>query len=215
MTIYICGDSTAASYKPQEAPITGWGQVLCELIPGIRIENRAMGGRSTKSFLSEGRLQKIETEIQPGDILLIQFTHNDANELVWRHTDPWTSFYHNLEIYVDTAMLHGARPVLMTPICRRCWQDGKLLESHGEYPDVIRVLAAQRNVPLIDIYEKSTALLRGLGDEESKKLYLHVEKGVYPAYPNGNADDTHTKRAGAEAYARMTADALKEWALVP
>ena len=215
MKIYICGDSTAASYKPQEAPITGWGQVLCELIPGIRIENRAMGGRSTKSFLSEGRLQKIETEIQPGDILLIQFTHNDANELVWRHTDPWTSFYHNLEIYVDTAMLHGARPVLMTPICRRCWQDGKLLESHGEYPDVIRVLAAQRNVPLIDIYEKSTALLRELGDEESKKLYLHVEKGVYPAYPNGNADDTHTKRAGAEAYARMTADALKEWALVP
>ena len=215
MTIYICGDSTAASYKPQEAPITGWGQVLCELIPGIRIENRAMGGRSTKSFLSEGRLQKIGTEIQPGDILLIQFTHNDANELVWRHTDPWTSFYHNLEIYVDTAMLHGARPVLMTPICRRCWQDGKLLESHGEYPDVIRVLAAQRNVPLIDIYEKSTALLRELGDEESKKLYLHVEKGVYPAYPNGNADDTHTKRAGAEAYARMTADALKEWALVP
>lgn len=215
MTIYICGDSTAASYKPQEAPITGWGQVLCELIPGIRIENRAMGGRSTKSFLSEGRLQKIETEIQPGDILLIQFTHNDANELVWRHTDPWTSFYHNLEIYVDTAMLHGARPVLMTPICRRCWQDGKLLESHGEYPNVIRVLAAQRNVPLIDIYEKSTALLRELGDEESKKLYLHVEKGVYPAYPNGNADDTHTKRAGAEAYARMTADALKEWALVP
>ena len=215
MTIYICGDSTAASYRLEEAPITGWGQVLCELIPGIRIENRAMGGRSTKSFLSEGRLQKIETEIQPGDILLIQFTHNDANELVWRHTDPWTSFYHNLEIYVDTAMLHGARPVLMTPICRRCWQDGKLLESHGEYPDVIRVLAAQRNVPLIDIYEKSTALLRELGDEESKKLYLHVEKGVYPAYPNGNADDTHTKRAGAEAYARMTADALKEWALVP
>ena len=215
MTIYICGDSTAASYTPEEAPITGWGQVLCELIPGARVENRAMGGRSTKSFLSEGRLQKIETEIQPGDILLIQFTHNDANELVWRHTDPWTSFYHNLEIYVDTAMLHGARPVLMTPICRRCWQDGKLLESHGEYPDVIRVLAAQRNVPLIDIYEKSTALLRELGDEESKKLYLHVEKGVYPAYPNGNADDTHTKRAGAEAYARMTADALKEWALVP
>lgn len=210
MTIYICGDSTAASYKPEQAPIMGWGQALGELLPGARVENRAMAGRSTKSFLSEGRLQKIETEIQPGDLMLIQFTHNDVNELVWRHTDPWTSFYHNLEIFVDTAILHGARPVLLTPICLRSWRDGRLQESHGEYPDAIRVLAARRNVPLIDLYEKSTALVREMGDEESKKLYLHVEPGVYPAYPNGNMDDTHTKRAGAEAYARVVAEALRE-----
>ena len=214
MTIYVCGDSTAASYKPEEAPITGWGQVLCEFVPGVRVENRAMGGRSTKSFLSEGRLQRIEGEIQAGDLLLIQFTHNDTSDLVWRHTDPWTSFYHNLEIYVDTAIMHRAQPVLLTPICRRYWRDGKLLESHDDYPEVIRTLAAQRSVPLIDIYEKSTRLVRELGDEESKKLYLYVEPGVYPAYPNGNADDTHTKRAGAEAYARMTAEALKEYGLI-
>ena len=215
MTIYVCGDSTAASYKPEEAPITGWGQVLHEFVPGIRVENRAMGGRSTKSFLSEGRLQRIETEIQPGDLLLIQFSHNDESDLVWRHTDPWTSFYHNLEIYVDTAILHGARPVLMTPICRRMWRDGKLLESPGDYPDAIRTLAAHRNVSLIDMYQKSLEYVRELGDEKSKKLYLHLEKGVYPAYPNGNADDTHTQREGAEAYARMTAEALKELELVP
>ena len=159
-------------------------------------------------------LQKIEAEIQPGDLMLIQFTHNDNNDLVWRHTDPWTSFYHNLEIYVDTAILHQAKPVLMTPICRRCWQDGKLLDVHGEYPNVIRVLAAQRNVPLIDIYEKSTALVRALGDEESRKLYLYAEPGVYPAYPDGSADDTHTQRTGAETYARMTADALKKFGLI-
>ena len=88
MTIYVCGDSTAASYSPEAAPITGWGQVLGEMLPGIRVENRAMGGRSTKSFLSEGRLQQIETEIQAGDLMLIQFTHNDTSDLVWRHTDP-------------------------------------------------------------------------------------------------------------------------------
>ena len=214
MTIYICGDSTAASYRPQDAPITGWGQVLGEFVPGIRVENRAMAGRSTKSFLSEGRLQKIETEIRLGDLLLIQFTHNDGSDLVWRHTDPWTSFYHNLEIYVDTAILHGAKPVLLTPICRRYWAEGQLRESHGDYPEAIRVLAAQRNVPLIDMYAQSIRYVRELGDEESKKLYLHVEPGVYPAYPNGNVDDTHTKRAGAEAYARITSEALKEFGLV-
>ncbi len=208
MTVFICGDSTAASYKPEEAPLTGWGQVLHEFLPGVRVENRAMGGRSTKSFLAEGRLQRIETELGPGDLLLVQFTHNDTSDLVWRHTDAWTSFYHNLEIYVDTALLHQARPVLMTPICRRLWREGKLMESHGEYPDVIRVLAAQRNVPLIDIYEKSIRLVRRLGDEESKKLYLHARPGAYPAYPDGSADDTHTQRFGAETFARMTAEAL-------
>ena len=214
MTIYVCGDSTAASYSPEAAPITGWGQVLGEMLPGIRVENRAMGGRSTKSFLSEGRLQQIETEIQAGDLMLIQFTHNDTSDLVWRHTDPWTSFQHNLEIYVDTAQMYGACPVRMTPSCRRYWREGKLLESHGEYPEVIRVLAERRNIPLIDIYEKSTRLVRELGEEESRKLYLHVEPGVYPAYPEGSVDDTHTKRAGAEAYARMTAEALKELKLI-
>ena len=214
MTIYICGDSTAATYTPAEAPITGWGQVLPELVRSIPVENRAVGGRSTKSFLSEGRLQKIETEIQSGDLLLIQFTHNDTSDLVWRHTDPWTSFYHNLELFVDTAILHQARPVLLTPICRRYWRDGALLASHDDYPDVIRMLARQRNVPLIDLYEKSVNLVRELGDEESRKLYMHVEKGIYPAYPEGNADDTHTQRAGAEAYARMVAEDLKRYGLI-
>jgi lysophospholipase L1-like esterase len=215
MKILICGDSTAASYSPERAPLRGWGQALAEYLPkDVPVVNAAMAGRSTKSFLSEGRLQALEGDMDPGDLLLIQFTHNDMSGLVWRHTDPWTSFQNNLSIFVTTARDLGARPVLMTPICRRYWRDGKLLESHGEYPDAIRVLAAQRNVPLIDIYEKSTALVRELGDEESRKLYLYAEPGVYPAYPNGSTDDTHTQRAGAETYARMTADALKEFGLI-
>lgn len=214
MTIFICGDSTAATYAPERAPITGWGQVLEEIIPGVRVVNKAIGGRSTKSFLSEGRLVSIEKEIQPGDLLLIQFTHNDTSDLVWRHTDPHTSFIHNLSIFVDTARLHGAVPVLMTPIPRRYWRDGELLESHGEYPDAIRRLAMTRNVPLIEIYAKAMEALRAMGDAESCKLYMHVEPGVYPDYPNGHTDDTHTRRAGADFYARLTADALREMKLI-
>ncbi len=214
MTIYICGDSTAATYAPERAPITGWGQVLGELLPDVTVVNHAMAGRSSKSFLAEGRLVAIEKEIQSGDLLLIQFTHNDTSDLVWRHTDPHTSFVDNLALYVDTARIHGAVPVLMTPIPVRLWQDGELRESHGEYPDAIRRLAMMKNVPLIDIYAKGTAFLRELGEAESAKLHMHVEPGVYPDYPNGQKDDTHTRRAGAEAYARMTADALRELKLV-
>jgi len=214
MTIYICGDSTAASYTPEEAPMTGWGQVLGEFLPEAAVQNKSRGGRSTKSFLSEGRLQEIEETIQPGDLLLIQFTHNDTSDLVWRHTDPWTSFRNNLELFVDTALQAGARPVLMTPICCRIWRDGQFQPSHGDYPEVIRTVAFQRNVPLVDLYERSAALVRQLGEAESRKLYMHVAPGLYPAYPNGQQDDTHTCRAGAEAWARITAEALRGLGLV-
>lgn len=214
MTIYVCGDSTAAPYAPERAPITGWGQVLEEYLPGCRVVDAARGGRSTKSFLAEGRLIEIEREIQPGDLMLIQFTHNDTSDLIWRHTDPNTSFVSNLSLYVDTARLHDAMPVLMTPIPRRYWHDGVLLESHGEYPDAIRRLARTKNVPLIEIYHQGMAKIREMGNEESAKLYMHVAPGIYPDYPNGQSDDTHTQRAGAELYARMTADALKKMGLV-
>lgn len=214
MTIYICGDSTAASYGPDRAPMTGWGQVLGELLPEVTVANHAMAGRSTKSFLYEGRLQTIETLIQPGDLLLIQFTHNDTSPLVWRHTDPHTSFVNNLSIFVDTARLHGATPVLMTPIPCRNWVNGELQDSHAEYPAAIRRLAMTKNVPLIEIYDAGIAHLRELGEEPSLEMHMHVEPGVYPAFPNGSKDDTHTRRPGAAFYAQVTADALRAQHLV-
>ena len=214
MTIFICGDSTAATYKPEQAPITGWGQVLGEFIPGVNIVNKSMGGRSTKSFLADGRLVAIEKDVRPGDLVLIQFTHNDGSDLVWRHTDPHTSFAANLAIFVDTARIHGATPVLMTPIPRRSWKAGELTDLHGEYPDAIRRVAMQKGVPLLDITVEGMKALRELGEAATRPLYMNVEPGVYPAYPNGNQDDTHTQRAGAELYARITAELLWQQSLI-
>ena len=214
MTIYICGDSTAATYAPERAPITGWGQLLGEYFPGVNVVNKAVGGRSTKSFLAEGRLVDIEKVIQPGDLLLIQFTHNDDSDLVWRHTDPNTSFVNNLAIFVDTARIHGATPVLLTPIPRRYWREGELIDPHGEYPVAIRRLAMQKGVPLLDVLAEGMAALRALGEEATRPLYMNVEPGKYPAYPDGNRDDTHTQHAGAALYARITAELLKAQHLV-
>ena len=214
MTIFICGDSTAATYAPENAPITGWGQLLGEFIPGANVVNKAVGGRSTKSFMSEGRLVDIENTIQPGDLLLIQFTHNDTSDLVWRHTDPHTSFAANLEIFVDTARIHGAIPVLMTPIPRRWWREGRIINAHGEYPDAIRRVAMQRGVILLDVLAESTRIIEEMGEEATYPLYMNVEPGLYPAYPDGSKDDTHTQRAGAEFFAKMTADMLREQRLI-
>ena len=201
MTIFICGDSTAATYAPENAPITGWGQLLEEFIPGVNVVNKAVGGRSTKSFMSEGRLVDIEKTIQPGDLVL-------------RHTDPQTSFAANLEIFVDTARIHGAIPVLMTPIPRRWWRAGRIINAHGEYPDAIRRVAMQRGVILLDVLAESTRIIEEMGDEATVPLYLNVEPGLYPAYPDGSRDDTHTQRAGAEFFAKMTADMLREQRLI-
>ncbi len=214
MRIYVCGDSTAADYAAADAPMTGWGQLLARYTGGVPVENRAACGRSTKSFLAEGRLQRIEAEIAPGDLLLIQFSHNDESPLVWRHTDPWTSFCNNLCIFIDTARQNRAQPVLLTPLCRRFWRDGALAESHGDYPAVIRQLALQRGVPLIDMYEESRAVVSGLGEEGSRRLYMHLQPGAFPNWPDGQADDTHFRLEGAGTWAEIIARKLKDCALI-
>ena len=214
MRIYICGDSTAASYGEGDTPFVGWGQLIGEYLPGVEIVNRAMAGRSTKTFLAEGRLAKIEAEIAPGDLLLIQFAHNDEGDKPERHTEPWTSFTENLNVFIDTALRHGAKPVLMTPICIRLWRDGVLQPTHGEYLKAIYALAEARRVPLVDLYAYSFRLVSEMGDAASRALYMHLEKGEYPIRPDGCADDTHTRRPGANLYARAAAAQLRALGLV-
>ena len=208
MKLFICGDSTAASYPREDWPLTGWGQVLGEYLPGVAIENRAAAGRSTKSFIAEGRLQQIETEIRPGDALLIQFAHNDEGNLTWRRTEAWSSYVNNLSIFIDTARQNGAHPVLITPICLCDWKDGALRPSHGEYLEAMRALAARRGVPLIDAYADTFDCVKALG-EKSRGLYMCLEKGAFDNYPDGHEDTTHTQEAGARAFARLIARRLE------
>lgn len=215
MTVYICGDSTAASYSVWDAPMTGWGQALPRFLPGVRVENRAFAGRSSKSFISEGRLQKIETEIAPGDLMMIQFAHNDESGLVWRHTDPWTSYTNTLSIFADTALMRGAVPVLLTPVCLRTWREGRLEESHGAYPEAVRTLAMTRRLPLIDMYLESRRIVEEMGEEKSKRLFMRLPEGVFPRFIAGREDDAHTRLAGAEAFAAFAAAELKKSGLLP
>lgn len=214
MTLYICGDSTAAAYASERAPLTGWGQVLPDMLPGVEIANHAIAGRSTKSFLREGRLAAIEERLLPGDLLLIQFTHNDASDREERHTDPHTTFPENLSVFVGTARRHGAVPVLLTPIPRLWWREGALADAHGEYPPAIRRLAAQENVPVIDVLDEGMKALSALGEEASRRLYMNLEPGAYPAWPDGSEDDAHTCRAGAELFACITCQGLRRLGLI-
>ena len=214
MTIHICGDSTAQSYTEERAPQTGWGQVIGEYLPGVEINNRAMAGRSTKSFLAEERLEAIKPLLQKGDLLLIQFAHNDWNEKPERHTEPYTTYTENLNVFIDAALERGAVPVLLTPIPMRCWEDGKLKDMHGEYPAAMRQLAMQRGVALLDVYAQGLRALADMGEAATEPLYMNFAAGLYPAYPDGSKDNAHTQRAGAELFASIVADLLKKNNLV-
>jgi DNA sulfur modification protein DndE len=153
ITIFMIGDSTMADKPmPNDQGEWGWGQALPRfLTPEARVANHAMNGRSTKSFIDEGRWKAVLDAIEADDWLVIQFGHNDEKPDPERHTDPFTSYEDNLRMFVAQARDKGAHPLLCTPIVR-----GGDLASHGDYPRAMRALAVKMDVPLVDL-EKVTA----------------------------------------------------------
>lgn len=211
MRIIICGDSTAASYDPAETLMTGWGQVLGEFIPEAEIRNHAMAGRSTRTFLEEGRLDRAMEDAGPGDLVLIQFGHNDENtEKPERYTEPERAYPENLAVFVRRAREKQAVPVLMTPVCLRNWREEKLEPSHGIYPQKVRETAEKLGTPLIDLYADSLRIVEAAGEAGSEKLFMNLDPGEDPKYPEGREDNAHTRRAGAMAFAEKTAERLRE-----
>ena len=213
MKIYICGDSISASYTPEQAPQAGWGQYLDQFLPGVPVVNKAVGGRSTKSFLSEGRLSEVEALLEEGDIVLIQFAHNDENILLWRYSEPWSAYVNQLSIFIDTARFYGAVPVVLSPICMRVWLGGKLQPTHGEYPAAAQEAARSKNAAFIDMYQESFDLASSLGEEGSKCLFLYLPAG-HEHYPAGREDFAHTSTEGAQAFAKIIAQNLIRLGLV-
>ncbi len=195
--IFIAGDSTAAEYGPERAPQAGWGQALQSYLDPARfqVRNHAKGGRSTRSFIDEGRLDAIVAELQHGDVLLIQFGHNDAKlEDPSRYTDPASDYPRNLMRFVQAARDAGATPVLVTPVARLLYDFGSLLDTHGRYTDAVKQLVAREQVALIDLNDSSSRWIRGLGEQGAKPYFLFV-----PA--QDKADGTHFSVAGATAVA--------------
>lgn len=202
--VFIAGDSTAAQYGPERAPQAGWGQALQSYLDPARFEvrNHARGGRSTRSFITEGRLDGIAAELQRGDVLLIQFGHNDAKfEDPSRYTDPQHDYPQLLMRYVQLARDKGATPVLVTPVARLLYDFGSLLDTHGVYTQAMKALAAREQVALIDLNARSTHWIRGLGEAGAKPYFMFVPE-------QNKADGTHFSVAGATAVACLV---VRDW----
>ncbi|MEV5891166.1 rhamnogalacturonan acetylesterase [Nonomuraea fuscirosea] len=200
----LAGDSTVASCPAHEAPMSGWGAQLGAYI-GVPVRNFAKGGATTAGHRAEGLWAALVREIVPGDVVVLQFGHNDQKE-------PELPYRDNLRAFVGEARAAGALAVLCTPVQRRRFDGARLVPTHGGYPDQVRELAAADAVPLIDLTAATTELYERLGPEGSKALFTHFPPGAHPLYPEGVADDTHFCFRGADEVAAIVAERLKELA---
>ncbi len=207
-TIWIIGDSTVEDNKP---PFRGWGWALPGYVrEGVNVRNIALSGRSSRSFREEGLFMPAEKEMAAGDLLLIQFGHNDEKDDE-RHTDPESTFKEELWRYCQAALERGALPVLLTPVARRFFVGGgSLLYTHGEYPRAIRELAAEKQIPLCDLKKDSRALYLSLGEEKTAELFVRLSPGENPDFPEGHDDKTHFNAHGAEVICGLVVRELRQ-----
>jgi lysophospholipase L1-like esterase len=200
--VHLAGDSTMAD-KPTEPPNPehGWGQLLPKFFKDpAMIVNHAANGRSTRSFITEGRWQKLVDALRPGDWVIIQFAHND--EKIFPNARG--EFQDNLRRFVADARAKQANPILATPCARRSFDEsGRLADTHGDYSDAVRAVAAATKVPLLEMNLLTMDLEARHGPEGSKRLHLWISAGVYQRQPVGYQDDTHYSAYGAERVAAL------------
>ena len=211
--IFMIGDSTMADKPLADNPERGWGQLFPQYFNSdVFIKNYAVNGRSTKSFLKEGRWDTVMKYLQKDDWVFIQFGHNDQKiEDSNRYAAPQTTYRDNLVRFVKDARSKGANPILITPVMRRKFdKDGKFVDQHGEYPDVVRAIAKEMNVPLIDLHHSSRALIEQHGVEGSKKIFLWIDPKHFKTAPDGRKDDTHFSEYGASLMASLVCDELRQ-----
>ena len=207
-TIYIIGDSTVDDNTP---PYRGWGWAMPKFVrEDVTVRNHALSGRSSRSFREEGLFAPIEKDLAAGDLLLIQFGHNDEKDDE-RHTDPETTFPQRLWEYCQFALDRGAQPVLITPVARRFFiGNHNLMYTHGEYPAAIRKLAAEKGVPLCDLKKDSRNLYLELGQEKAAELFVRLKPGEHPDCPDGTDDKTHFNAYGAEVICGLVVQEMKQ-----
>jgi lysophospholipase L1-like esterase len=206
VAVLLAGDSTVAACPPHEAPMSGWGASLGGALPaGSAVRSFATGGATTASFRADGLWGALLAEARPGDVVLLGFGHNDQKST---EPDALERFTERLHAMVDDVAARRGRAVLCTPVQRRRFVAGALVDTHGGYPAAIRDLAARLGAGVVDLTALTTTLLQDAGEEGSRALLTHLPAGAHPNYPDGIADDTHVSFTGADAVAALVADRI-------
>lgn len=206
-TVFLAGNSTVVDQDNE--PWASWGQMIPLLFnDSVCFANYAESGESLESFIAEKRLKKMVGEMKEGDYLFIEFGHNDQ-KIKGSGKGAHYSFATNLKYCIDEARGRGAIPVLLTPTCRRFFEDGRVKNTHGDYPEAVRDVAAREGVALIDLQEMTRTLYEALGEEGSKRAFVHYPAGTYPGQDKDLADNTHFNPYGAYEIARCVVEGMR------
>jgi DNA sulfur modification protein DndE len=211
-SIFLIGDSTCANKPVEDNPERGWGQLLPNYFTNeVEIQNHAVNGRSTKSFIAEHRWDTVMSRLKTGDFVMIQFGHNDEKFNDTSRSAPAHTLYkENLIRFINDVRSKGAIPVLITPVMRRSFDStGKFVDSHGDYPAVVKEVGIQMNAPVIDLHKSSEALIVKEGVENSKRLFLHIPPHHFKD-AKAKEDNTHFSEYGAASMASLVCQAIKD-----
>ncbi len=215
MKFIFIGDSLRQENDSTTYPQEGWPRERKSFYPNIERINLAKNGRSTKSFLDEGRFQNALDAAEKGDLCFISFGHNDEKkEDPSRYTESNGSYKKNLIYRIKERKRKGVSSILLTPITRLKYdEDGILLRTHKDYPKARKEVALLERVPLIDLEERTYQFLRKSSLKENQKYYRILEKGEYPNYPEGKEDHTHLTKTGATWIALRVAQKLAKYGI--
>jgi lysophospholipase L1-like esterase len=210
--VYLIGDSTVCDQDIKRYPVTGWGTPFANYFDAsIKVDNRAQGGRSTKTFLEENRWQPIVDSLKPGDQVFIQFGHNDeAKEPQYaaRYT-PVPDYKKNLIKFINETRSKNAFPILITPVSRRVFKKDIAQQTHLEYTAAVFEIGKKYKVPVIDLDGKSRTLYQQMGSENSKLLFMDLDSAEHPIYPAGRHDNTHFNDYGARIIAQLVLNDIR------
>jgi lysophospholipase L1-like esterase len=199
VTIHVAGDSTAAIFPPTDATMrVGWAAVLDSLFDStVAVNDAALSGRSTKSFIDEGAWATLQAKINPGDYLFVEFGHNDEKiEDPTRYTDPATTYRDNLKIFINGARARGGFPVLMTSICRRQFSGTTVTGTHGAYTTAVFAVGQETNTPVVDMEGRTKTWLMALGPTNSVSMFA-------------TGDNTHLNMQGAVEVAKLAVAGIR------
>ena len=204
-TIFLCGNSTVVDQDKE--PWTSWGQIFPYWLTDVA--NYAESGLTASSFYAQNRLKKILALAQPGDYVFIEFGHNDQKEKN-AGAGAYYNFAHTLKTYVDLIRAKKAVPVFVTPTQRRRFEGDKIMETHGQYPDAMRFVAKDQEVPLIELHDMTRTFFEALGVEDSKHSLVHYPAGTFPNQTTKFEDNTHWNPFGAYEISKMIVQGIKE-----
>jgi lysophospholipase L1-like esterase len=208
-TIFLAGNSTVTDQENE--PWASWGQMFPRFLkPEIVVANFAESGESLLSFKGEKRLQKLLSLMKTGDYLFVEFAHNDQKP-GGSHVDAFTTYKAELKYFIAEARKKGGKPVLVTSMHRRRFdENGKIINTLENYPEAMRQVAVEENVPLIDLNAMSKQFYEAMGPENSKKAFVHYPANTYPGQVNTLADDTHFNPYGAYELAKCIVEGIRK-----